>query len=971
MADDLERAILLAYDPDAAVDPAVKAQAIAFCDCARREPPSSLLRLCLERLPRASLPDPVRFWLLSALHEAVLSLPPSELPFFLSSLPALASCLSSSPPFIKNKLSQCLSTVITLHYPHSWPTPFVDLLPRLADGPHAVDMFLRLLSSLDDDLLSQDYPRDAAATAAASRVKDAMRMQCVPQIARAWFDVITLYRTSEPSLSASALDVARRYIPWIDIGLVANDVFLQLLFELVESSEEQLRSAAAACLLAIVAKRMDPRPKLALLRSLQFNRLFSRQDSVCSLAHLITGYAVEALECYKRMGSDNVDGSSALELLDEALPSVFYVMQTCQEVDSGNIVEFLSSYVSAMKTPTQKQLVYIGQVLEVVKDQMLYDPAYRSNLDLPDKIGKEEEDEMAESRKDLFALFRSVSRVAPDITLLFMQNLLARAVQSAEMNVEEVEAALSLFYRFGETVSDEAMRTGSGLLGELVPMLLSARFSCHSHRIVALVYLDTITRYMKFVHENTQYIPFALAAFLDERGIHHPHLSVSQRASYLFMRAVKLLKSKLVPFVEQILQSLQDTVARFTTLDWTSKQLKTSGSEDGSYTFEAIGLLIGMEDISPEKQSEYLAALLTPLLQQVDSLIADSKLQNIEESSPRIASVQQTIMAINALSKGFNERLVTTSRPAIGSMFKQTLSVLLQILVVFPNIEPLRNKVTSFLHRMVDILGASILPFLPMALKQLLMDSEPKEMVDFLVLINQLISKFNISIAGMLGDIFPTIVSRVFQLLPSDAFSFDPGYNTEEVRELQELQRVLYTFLHVMATHELSSVLLAPTCREYLNSIIELLLITSCNHKDILVRKQCVQIFVRLIKDWCKKYNGEDKLPGFRNFIIETFATRCCLNSVLDKSFEFRDANTLLLFVEIVGAQKVMYDMFGDEFAVHFVSKGLPAAHCPQDLAEQYYRKLQQDNDTKALRSFYQSLIENLRQQQNGSFVFR
>lgn len=98
--------------------------------------------------------------------------------------------------------------------------------------------------------------------------------------------------------------------------------------------------------------------------------------------------------------------------------------------------------------------------------------------------------------------------------------------------------------------------------------------------------------------------------------------------------------------------------------------------------------------------------------------------------------------------------LVYTSKSAIIS--PQTLGVLLQILVVFPNNVPLRNKVrcclvlfiylfllllfyasaqansihlinlqvTSFLHRMVDILGASILPFLPMALKQLLMDSE-------------------------------------------------------------------------------------------------------------------------------------------------------------------------------------------------------------------------------------------------------
>jgi len=32
---------------------------------------------------------------------------------------------------------------------------------------------------------------------------------------------------------------------------------------------------------------------------------------------------------------------------------------------------------------------------------------------------------------------------------------------------------------------------------------------------------------------------------------------------------------------------------------------------------QAIGLLIGMEDVSPEKQSEYLAALLNPLCQQV------------------------------------------------------------------------------------------------------------------------------------------------------------------------------------------------------------------------------------------------------------------------------------------------------------------------------------------------------------------
>ncbi|TQD80341.1 hypothetical protein C1H46_034097 [Malus baccata] len=200
---------------------------------------------------------------------------------------------------------------------------------------------------------------------------------------------------------------------------------------------------------------------------------------------------------------------------------------------------------------------------------------------------------------------------------------------------------------------------------------------------------------------------------------------------------------------------------------------------------------------------------------------------------------------------------------------------------------------------------------------------------------------------------------------------------------------------------------------------MQLLLFTSCKHKDILVRKACVQIFIRLIKDWCAMPNGEEKVPGFQSFIIETFATNCCLYSLLDTSFEFRDANTLVLFGEIVLAQKVMFEKFGNDFLAHFVSKGFPAAHCPQDLAEKYCQQLQlvlfgeivlaqkvmfekfgndflahfvskgfpaahcpqdlaekycqqlQGSDIKALKSFYQSLIESLRRQQNGSLVVR
>lgn len=248
----------------------------------------------------------------------------------------------------------------------------------------------------------------------------------------------------------------------------------------------------------------------------------------------------------------------SVELLNEVLPSVFYIMQNCEIDTTFSTVHFLSGYVTTMKTLSplsETQLFHLGQILEVIRMQIRYDPMYRDHLDVLDKVGSEEEDRMAEHRKDLFVLLRHVGRVAPDVTQLFIRNSLSSAVGSSlDINVEEVEAALSLFYAYGESLSEEAVKTGSGILRELVPMLLSTKFPCHSNRLVALVYLDTITRYMKFVLENNQYIPLVLTPFLDERGIHHPKVKVSRRASYLFMRVVKLLKAKLVPFIETILQ---------------------------------------------------------------------------------------------------------------------------------------------------------------------------------------------------------------------------------------------------------------------------------------------------------------------------------------------------------------------------------------------------------------------------------
>ncbi|PQQ02677.1 exportin-T [Prunus yedoensis var. nudiflora] len=65
-----------------------------------------------------------------------------------------------------------------------------------------------------------------------------------------------------------------------------------------------------------------------------------------------------------------------------------------------------------------------------------------------------------------------------------------------------------------------------------------------------------------------------------------------------------------------------------------------------------------------------------------------------------------------------------TSKELLGS---EDGSHIFEVEALLRNAKVLINsliKVTSFVHRMVDTLGASVFPYLPKALEQLLVDSE-------------------------------------------------------------------------------------------------------------------------------------------------------------------------------------------------------------------------------------------------------
>ena len=56
---------------------------------------------------------------------------------------------------------------------------------------------------------------------------------------------------------------------------------------------------------------------------------------------------------------------------------------------------------------------------------------------------------------------------------------------------------------------------------------------------------------------------------------------------------------------------------------------------------------------------------------------------------------------------------------------------------------------------------------------------QPKEMAGFLLLLNQLICKFNTMVADILEEIFPAVSDRILSVIPRDILPSGPDAVTE------------------------------------------------------------------------------------------------------------------------------------------------------------------------------------------------
>ena len=264
----------------------------------------------------------------------------------------------------------------------------------------------------------------------------------------------------------------------------------------------------------------------------------------------------------------------------------------------------------------------------------------------------------------------------------------------------DIELALVVAYEVGEGAADDAWRPTTGLLAPVAELALRPRSLPHAeHRLVSLAWLELAARYSRYIAMTPDLLPGVLVPFLDARGLRHPVDAVAGRAAYLLLRTLKPLRQQLRAVLGELLAALapalKEMVARprstrgslgsfvqpnpFTVVPPSGGRGRAAqaGGDDRLYAFEAVGVLIGADDLDAEQQRAWLAGLLQPLVEVIDNAILGGANDGGCVADAEVNAVQQAIFAMGSLSKGFSASVA--SRSNLAELWLASLSAVLRV----------------------------------------------------------------------------------------------------------------------------------------------------------------------------------------------------------------------------------------------------------------------------------------------------
>ncbi|EDL24422.1 mCG114193 [Mus musculus] len=865
----MDEQALLGLNPNADSD--FRQRALAYFEQLKISPDA--WQVCAEALAQKTYSDDhVKFFCFQVLEHQVkykyseLSTAQQQLirETLLSWLQAQMQNPQPEKTFIRNKAAQVFALLFVTEYLTKWPKFFFDILSVVDLNPRGVDLYLRILMAIDSELVDRDVVHTSEASglecmAGEARrntlIKDTMREQCIPNLVESWYQILHNYQYTNSEVLCQCLEVVGAYVSWIDLSLIANDRFINML--LGHMSVEVLREEACDCLFEIVNKGMDPVDKMKLVESLcqvlQTAGFFSIDqeedlDFVARFSKLVNGMGQSLIVSWTKLIKNGAvkNAQEALEAIETKVPLMLQLLVHEDDDISSNIIGFCYDYLHILKqlpVLSDQQKANVEAIMLAVMKKLTYDEEYN--------FENEGEDEamFVEYRKQLKLLLDRLAQVSPELVLASVRRVFSATLQNWQTTrFMEVEVAVRLLYMLAEAlpVSHGAHFSGdvskASALQDMMRTLVTSGVSSYQHTSVTLEFFETVVRYEKFFTVEPQHIPCVLMAFLDHRGLWHSSAKVRSRTAYLFSRFVKSLNKQMNPYIEEILNRIQDLLALSPPENGYQSLLS---SDDQLFIYETAGALIVNSEYPAENKQALMKDLLTPLMERFKVLLEKLMMAQDEERQASLAdSLNHAVGFASRTSKAFSNKQ-TVKQCGCSQVYLDCLQTFLPALSCPLQKDVLRSGVRTFLHRMIICLEEEVLPFIPSASEHMLKDCEAKDLQEFIPLINQITAKFKMQVSPFLQQMFMPLLHAIFEVLLRPAEDNDQSAALEK----QMLRRSYFAFLQTVTGSGMSEVI-ANQGAENVERVLVTIIQGAVDYPDPIAQKTCFIILSKLVELW-------------------------------------------------------------------------------------------------------------------------
>eukprot|EP00919_Chromeraceae_sp_WS-2016_P003229 GHVR01007844.1.p1 GENE.GHVR01007844.1~~GHVR01007844.1.p1 ORF type:complete len:264 (-),score=84.62 GHVR01007844.1:430-1221(-) len=258
--DDIEQAVSCLLDPS--VSPSLKKQAQDYCTVVKSS--SDVIDLCVHNLNNTCRAPHFRFWCVQTMieitrthtHTHTQTHNPTDvsvcdvLKFHVLKYIDVNLESGSEPPYMKSKVAELYVAIMRVIYLTTWDSAVRDICDRSCVGLESFRFFLRVLNEIDTQVSCEDICRTQAERQQNTLLKDRMRcgdMCRLVECCRALLVSSHLLQHNK-SLFIDTLAELSKFVSWMDMSLVSNEMFISSLWGLVSVDGVCVCVCACVCI---------------------------------------------------------------------------------------------------------------------------------------------------------------------------------------------------------------------------------------------------------------------------------------------------------------------------------------------------------------------------------------------------------------------------------------------------------------------------------------------------------------------------------------------------------------------------------------------------------------------------------------------------------------------------------------------------------------------------------------------------